>query len=270
MKPTITRTFNPLPFGDLEPHRFEDLVRQLVYDLRRWKSLEATGRSGSDRGADIRAVELIPMDEEPEKDDEEEPAQSFEERNWIFQCKREKALPPKAIRNAVKESLSSVSQMPHGFVLATACDVSTAARDAFREEMVARGVQEFFVWAKSELEDLLFQPRNDRLLFAYFGIALQPKRRGYVALLRSEITKKKQLKALIENDEARDGKLVLLRDPTDERYPQKPKQGEAPMRWLLCRALSLRNPGNLMVLRHEFLRRPVLTESNGTRYLIST
>lgn len=48
LKPTTTRTLNPLPFQDLEPHRFEDLVRQLAYDLRRWKSLEATGRGGSD------------------------------------------------------------------------------------------------------------------------------------------------------------------------------------------------------------------------------
>jgi hypothetical protein len=29
MKPTPTKTLNPLPFQDLEPHRFEDLVRQL-------------------------------------------------------------------------------------------------------------------------------------------------------------------------------------------------------------------------------------------------
>jgi hypothetical protein len=41
MKATTTRTLNPLPFQDLKPHRFEDLVRQLAYDLRRWKALLA-------------------------------------------------------------------------------------------------------------------------------------------------------------------------------------------------------------------------------------
>jgi len=46
MKPSTTKTLNPLPFQDLEPHRFEDLVRQLAYDFRRWKSLEAVGRGG--------------------------------------------------------------------------------------------------------------------------------------------------------------------------------------------------------------------------------
>jgi hypothetical protein len=50
---TPTRTLNPLPFNDLEPHRFEDLVQQLAYELRRWRSLEATGRLGSDEDLDV-------------------------------------------------------------------------------------------------------------------------------------------------------------------------------------------------------------------------
>lgn len=54
-----TRTMNPLHFEDLEPHRFEDLVRQLIYDYRQWKTLEATGRTGGDEGIDIRAVERM-------------------------------------------------------------------------------------------------------------------------------------------------------------------------------------------------------------------
>jgi len=39
-----SRTLNPIHFEDLEPHRFEDLIRQLIYDYRDWTSLEATGR----------------------------------------------------------------------------------------------------------------------------------------------------------------------------------------------------------------------------------
>ena len=58
-----------------------------------------------------------------------------------------------------------------------------------------------------------FQPKNDRLLFAYFGIALQPRRRGVATSLRSEIAKRKQLSAMIGDDADRDGMLVLLRDP---------------------------------------------------------
>ena len=72
MKPIHTRTLNPLPFSDLEPHRFEDLIRQLAYDLRRWKSLEATGRGGTDSGMDIRAVELVPIDQERVEEEEQD------------------------------------------------------------------------------------------------------------------------------------------------------------------------------------------------------
>lgn len=53
-----TRTINPLHFEDLEPHRFEDLVRQLIYDFREWHRLEATGRQGSEDGFDIRGWEV--------------------------------------------------------------------------------------------------------------------------------------------------------------------------------------------------------------------
>ena len=94
MKPVTTRTLNPLPFSDLEPHRFEDLIRQLAYELRRWKSLEATGRAGSDNRIDIRGIEIVPVDQDPDEDDENTEA-AFVERLWIFQCKREKSLPPK-------------------------------------------------------------------------------------------------------------------------------------------------------------------------------
>lgn len=255
MKTMTTRTLNPLPFGDLEPHRFEDLIRQLAYEFRRWKSLEATGRAGSDEGIDIRGTELVPVEERPATDEEDDPpeAASFLERVWVFQCKREKTLPPKKIRKVIKESLASLAAAPHGFILAVACDVSKDARDAFREEMVARGIEEFLIWGKGELEDLLFQPKNDRLLFAYFGISLQPRRRSLSTTLRSDIAKKKQLSALIGEENREGGILVLLRDPADDRYPEQPRRNEAPARWRLCRAMHVRRPDYLMVMEHEYL-----------------
>ena len=58
-KVPIARTFAPIHFEDLDPHRFEDLIRELIYDFRDWQSIEATGRSGSDAGFDIRAKKPI-------------------------------------------------------------------------------------------------------------------------------------------------------------------------------------------------------------------
>jgi hypothetical protein len=49
-----SRTFGLLPFENLEPRRFEDLVRQLAYDFRPWRALEATGRAEGDEGFDAR------------------------------------------------------------------------------------------------------------------------------------------------------------------------------------------------------------------------
>jgi hypothetical protein len=245
-----TRTLNPLPFGDLEPHRFEDMVRQLAYDYRRWRTLEATGRLGADSGIDIRGIEVVPLDVDTESDEEDDEA-PVAERLWIFQCKREKTLPPTRMRKVIKESLASLTQRPHGFVLAVASDVSAAARDVFRAEMARRGIEEFFIWGKSDLEDMLFQPKNDRLLFAYFGIALQPRRRTATTALRSQIAKRKQLSNLLGDAADGEGVLVLLRDPTDDRYPFKPVN-EAPARWFLCRAVSIKKPGHLMVLQHQY------------------
>ncbi|CCD86205.1 protein of unknown function [Bradyrhizobium sp. ORS 285] len=42
--PRISRTYGPIHFEDLEPHRFEDLIRELVYEFKDWQSIEATGR----------------------------------------------------------------------------------------------------------------------------------------------------------------------------------------------------------------------------------
>ena len=58
------RTTGPLHFEDLEPRRFEDLARQLIYDFRPWRSLEATGRAGSDEGFDARGMEIGNADAE--------------------------------------------------------------------------------------------------------------------------------------------------------------------------------------------------------------
>ena len=88
----VTQTLNPLHFEDLEPHRFEDLSRQLVYDFRTWVNLEATGTLGGDEGFDVRGRELIYDNEDPDEEEIEEP--HYKERLWLIQCKREKTIPP--------------------------------------------------------------------------------------------------------------------------------------------------------------------------------
>src|SRR5258708_13602148 len=212
MSATPTRTYNPLPFTDLEPKRFEDLVRQLVYDFRPWRRLEATGRSGSDDGFDARAAEIVQL-LEPEHDEEEEDEAyaGTADRLWLIQCKRERTIGPSKLKSYLGEIKLSPHKKLHGIIFAAACDFSKASRDAFFAWCRAQGINEAFIWGKGELEDILYQPKNDNLLFAYFGISLTIRRRSQTTQLRAEIPTKRKLKRTIFTSPAN----VLVRDHPD-------------------------------------------------------
>ena len=75
-------------------------MRQLAYDFRDWRSIEAIGRLGADEGVDIRAVERASTRAvEKENEDEDEPEEPsdpvVDERRWVIQCKREKDWDPR-------------------------------------------------------------------------------------------------------------------------------------------------------------------------------
>jgi len=223
--PQPTRTLNPLHFEDLEPHRFEDLIRQLIYDFRQWRSLEAMGRTGADKGIDIRAIERMQsadvIYEDEVTDDEPIPIIDIEskDRLWIIQCKRERRIGPTRIRSIVSTNLSGLTDKPYGYMLVAACDFSKSARDAFREEVINHGVEEFYIWGKAEVEDLLYLPKNDHLLFAYFGISLQIRRRSLKTEIRTKLSLKKKLTNVLGDINQLGHRQVLIRDPRDEHYP---------------------------------------------------
>lgn len=216
-KPHVTRTVGPIHFEDLDPHRFEDLVRQLTYDFRIWKSIESTGRGGADDGFDVRAYEelrTLPSALEDESD-AEETAHPMEGNLWMIQCKREKEVGPKKIATIISDGVKTEAP-PYGYILAAPVHFSKAAHDRFREELRMRGVMEFYLWGAGELEDMLFQPKNDHILFAFFGISLIARRRSKTASVRSTVlAKNKLMRALGDEPRGR----VLIRDLNDESYP---------------------------------------------------
>jgi hypothetical protein len=228
---TPTRTYNPLPFTDLEPKRFEDLVRQLVYDFRPWRRLEATGRSGSDDGFDARALEIVDVPDATAPVDQDEPederaADGAADRLWLIQCKRERTISPAKLKGYLGQISFAPEEKLHGIIFAAACDFSKASRDAFYAWCRDQGISEAMIWGKAELEDQLYQPKNDNLLFAYFGISLTIRRRTQAVQIRSEIATKRKLKKTILLSSAD----VLLRDPSAEEYPRV-KEGERPTKW---------------------------------------
>jgi hypothetical protein len=215
-----TRTIGPLHLEDLEPHRFEDMVRQLIYDFRDWRALEATGRSGSDDGFDARGFEIVVGAEEPEDPEDGESASrevastANGDRVWLLQCKREKRISPKQLVGYLRSIPESERPELYGILFVGACDFSKTARDAFRSAIRELGFTEGYLWGKGEVEDMLFQPKNDYLLFAYFGISLQTRRRQLKTDVRAKLTtKRKAIRALREHGAA------LIRDATDDRYP---------------------------------------------------
>ena len=176
-----TRTLNPLHLEDLEPHRFEDLVRKLLYDFRRWHALEATGRSGSDEGFDARgwelaAEELTDIAEQAEDDGEQIPTVPL--RQWLVQCKRERAIGPTKLAQYVKGLPKAADAELYGLIFAASSDFSKRARDRFFSAARDAGFAEAHLWGRSEIEDQLMQPKNDHLLFAFFGISLRIRERS--------------------------------------------------------------------------------------------
>src|SRR5262249_16046892 len=162
-----TRTFAPLQFEALEPHRFEDLVRDLMYDYRDWLSIEATGRGGGDDSYDIRAFERDTVRLAQDEDGEEEPIADLGGRPWMIQCKREKQLGPGRVKAIVEDAVKK-DDPPYGYILAAPANFSKKTYDAFRAALSEPGVQEFHLFGRAELEDMLYMPKNDRILFAFF------------------------------------------------------------------------------------------------------
>ena len=216
----ITKTLGPIHFEDLDPHRFEDLVRELVYDFKNWQTIEATGRGGSDEGFDIRAYESLGNTtiENDEPSSGEEMIHPMEGHIWMFQCKREKVIGPARLVSIISEGVDP-KDPPYGYVLAAPANFSKTSYDKFREELRKRGVMEFYLWGRAALEDMLHLPKNDHILFTFFGISLVSKRRSRATEIRAVVGAKNKLMRLLGTHPHL--KPVLFRDTKDVHYPYK-------------------------------------------------
>ena len=254
---STTRTLGPLHLEDLEPHRFEDMVRQLLYDFRPWRELESTGRAGSDDSFDVRGWEIVPRERDVDEDepgsegDPASPPPGEDIRQWLVQCKRERNIGPTKLERYLDDIPEDERPKLHGLVFAAACDFSKTARDRFRTRAREFGLAEAYLWGRGELEDMLFQPKNDHLLFAYFGISLQVRRRKLKTEVRSRLAiKRKALRHLERNQH------VLVRDASDDRYPRldedEKKDREARGSWRVITNRDCVSNGIRLVVRRHF------------------
>lgn len=253
---TTTRTLGPLHFEDLEPKRFEDLVRQLVYDFKPWRRLEATGRAGSDDGFDARGYEIVVTEDpsvppEPTDVGDETSDLSSTDRLWLVQCKRERTIGPTKLVNYLDDIVLADGEKLHGLVFTAACDFSKSARDKFAAKCAAIGVEEWHLWGKAELEDRLFRPENDGLLFAYFGISLTIRRRSQRSELRAKLSMKRKAHRLLGKSLS---EHMLLRSPDAFQYPDSdavPNYHLAPT-WFVRPFDGMDHVGLRFVIRRHF------------------
>lgn len=250
----VTRTLGPLHFEDLEPHRFEDLVRELIYDFKDWQSIEATGRGGGDDGFDIRAYERAsqPDSEQGEGEPGEDDLQMhpMEGNLWMFQCKREAEIGPTRAARIIDEGVKAADP-PYGYVLVAPANFSKKSFDVFREELRKRGVMEFYLWGRAALEDMLHLPKNDRVLFTFFGISLVSRRKSRATEIRAIVSRKNKLIRILGEQPRH--QPVLVRDTKDTHYPYSDnyKDFERSPRWRAFDVLSL-HPLGLVVSVHEY------------------
>jgi hypothetical protein len=228
-------------------------VRELAYDFKDWQSIEATGRAGGDDGFDIRAYERISdgTSESDEYDSDEETPHPMDGRVWMFQCKREKEIGPARVASIISEGVDP-NIPPYGYILAAPANFSKTSHDKFREELRKRGVMEFYLWGRAALEDMLHQPKNDHILFTFFGISLVSRRRTRVAGIRAVVSVKNKLQKLF--GEHPHLQPVLLRDTNDIHYPyeEEYKDFKKRPRWKEYPVIEMHPLGFFVQIRKHF------------------
>ncbi len=206
---------------------------------------------------DVRALEAIHTGDvvEDEGADEGDEFERPDSRLWVIQCKRERRLGPSNLGRIVQEAAPFAEAAVYGLIIAAACDFSKRARDTAIEAARRAGVQEIIFWSKAELEDLLYQPKNDHLLFAYFGISLQVRRRSLRTNLRGLLATKR--KAIQHFGDVTIGAFttVLIRNASNEDYPliSDPEAFKARPEWKFYSCVGHPYPNHLAFTVHKYL-----------------
>lgn len=249
----IARTVNPIHFEDLEPRRFEDLVRQLLYGFRPWKSVEPLGRTGADDGYDVRLMEDVSSVEADNEEGETEDTPTLSEESvWQVQCKREKSITASKISFYIEECFKT--GIPYGFIFVAACEFSKKTRDTFNLLMREKGVKEFFLWGKADLEDMVFMPENDHLLFAYFGFSLGIEKRKKQNTIKRIISVKRKLVKITGGLQDHCYRGILLKDINDKDYPyiKNKKEFEKKKPWKIYYCLGHYHDGIILLVRKYY------------------
>lgn len=175
---------------------------QMVYRLHKWEKIDHDGRSGSDDGVDIRAIERL--------DDSSL-------RDWFVQCRRYQRVAAAELKRAVDDTLKKVNSAPEVLLVIVGCNPSLKARTSYEKYARTKGIVSPCIWSASILETKLYSDYPD-LLFAFFGISLARQERSMEANVRRHLTMKRRLTHILKQPS--DASLpLIIRSIDDERYP---------------------------------------------------
>jgi hypothetical protein len=99
------------------------------------------------------------------------------------------------------------------------------------------------LWDKGELDDMFYQPKNDDVLFTFFGVSRLIRQRSLNGEVRRRLVVKRKVQRLLETS----GQIeVLIRDAGDGCYPypdENEKDKERARRWSVYRLEGCRHDG---------------------------
>jgi hypothetical protein len=211
-----TRTTGKLHFDDLSPQRFEDLSLAMVYRLSHWSDIYHYGKVGADDGIDIYA---------------EEELDNGKKRIWNIQCKRHKSFKKSQLENVIDKILNKNEKIPDVLLLIVACNISKKNIEHFRDYAKNNDIDNAKIWTSSVLESKLYAEHHD-LLFSFFDVNLNFKKRNKIASIRRNINLKKKMKKSFLKDswdpqktlyrpyEKFNNSEVLIRSIDDTFYPE--------------------------------------------------
>ena len=172
-----TRTTNKLHFEDLEPHRFEDMGYELLYQLQKWNRIDNWGRSGSDDGIDIYC-------------------EDNKRQKWFCQCKRYKEITKEQVQSVVDKIFTNNKNTQGGIILLIiACNISKKVSVFFEHYSLKKGFAETKVWSASTLEAMLWNDHKD-LLSKYFDFETEKNKNREKVLQGHKMKREVQKKLL--------------------------------------------------------------------------
>lgn len=230
-------------------------MRNLIYDLKSWHSIEATGRGGNDDGFDIRAWESTKEIINKADDENDEGFVSVEGNLWMIQCKREKAIGPTKVKEIILDGVRKEAP-PYGYILVAPANFSKKSYDTFRDELRNLGVTEFYLWGRSELEDMLYMPKNDHILFAFFGFSLVTRKRSRSTEIKFAINNKNKMLRVLSSGNYSNSlrESILVRDYDDTNYPweSKYKDFDKNPRWAEHVVIAYHPKGLMVDVRERY------------------